>query len=239
MLVEICATSVQSALNAEKGGAKRIEICSELAVGGVTPSFGLIKEILKGCSLPAFVLVRPRSGDFVYSDNEFAAIKSDIEICKELGCAGIVSGILKEDGSVDLIRTKELVEWSKPLEFTFHRAFDLADNPFEALNQIISSGASRILTSGQKGSAEEGLDLLMELKERAQNKLTILPGGGINPENVHLFRDYGFAEIHASASFLFKQTPKRKISMNSEKFFDETKRFVSSEHIIRKIVENS
>lgn len=237
MLVEICATSVQSAVNTQQAGAKRIELCSELAVGGITPSYGLIKQVWKEITIPVFVLIRPRSGNFVYSEVEFEVMKSDIKICKELGCAGIVSGVLKEDFSIDLIRTKELIEWSKPLEFTFHRAFDLTKNPLKSLEELIELGASRILTSGQETSAEKGIDLLVKLKELAQDKLTILPGGGISAENVHLLRESGFTEIHASASSLFKESPKPKISMNSEKFFDETKQFVSDEEIIRKLSE--
>lgn len=237
MLVEICATSVQSAVNAGKGGAGRIELCSELTVGGITPSYGLLKEVLKNCPLPVFVLVRPRGGDFVYSDEEFEVMKSDIEICKELGCAGIVSGVLNADDSIDLIRTKELVELAKSLEFTFHRAFDLTNEPMKSLKELIEMGVGRILTSGQKASAEKGLDLLIQLRESAQNKLSILPGGGINPGNVHLFRENGFEEIHASASSLYKEYPKPKISMNSEKFFDETKVFVSGLEGIKELVK--
>ncbi len=235
MLVEICATSVQSAVNAQQAGSKRIELCSELGLGGITPSYGLIRQILEEISIPVFVLIRPRSGNFTYSDFEFEIMKKDIQLCKDLGCAGIVSGILKEDFFVDLIRTKELIELSKPLEFTFHRAFDLTPNPFQSLEELIELGAERILTSGQEISAEKGLDLLVELKEKSENRISILPGGGINPENVHLFKEKGFEEIHASASSLFKESPKPKISMNSEKFLDETKQFVSDEEIIRKL----
>lgn len=238
MKIEICATSVQSALNAQKAGAQRIELCSELAVGGITPSYGLIKQVRNEISIPVFVLIRPRSGDFVYSEFEFEAMKTDIEICKELGCAGIVSGVLKDDFSIDLNRTKELVELAKPLEFTFHRAFDLTPNPIESFEELIEIGVNRILTSGQETSAEIGIDLLVKLKELAQDKLTILPGGGINSDNVHLFKEKGFKEIHASASSIWKESPKPKISMNSEKFWDETKLFVSEEEIIKKLTDN-
>lgn len=237
MKIEICATSVQSALNAQKAGAQRIELCSELAVGGITPSYGLIKQVRNEVSIPVFVLIRPRSGNFVYSDEEFEIIKKDIQLCKDSGCAGIVSGVLKEDFSIDLVRTKELIELAKPLEFTFHRAFDLTPNPIESFEELIEMGVNRILTSGQENSAEKGIDLLVKLKELAQDKLTILPGGGISAENVHLFRESGFKEIHASASSVWKESPKPKISMNSEKFFDETKVFVSDEEIIRKLIQ--
>jgi len=238
MLLEICATSVESAVNAQKGGAQRIELCSELAVGGITPSYGLLQAVLKKVSLPVFVLIRPRSGNFVYSDEEFEIIKNDIRISKELGCAGIVSGVLKDDFSVDLIRTKELVELAKPLEFTFHRAFDLTPNPTDSLEELMEIGVNRILTSGQENSAEMGIDLLKKLKDLAKDGLIILPGGGISVENLHLFKENEFMEIHASASYVWKENPKPKIPMNSEKFFDETKLFVSDEEkIIKELID--
>lgn len=237
MKIEIVATSVQSAINTEKAGADRIELCSELAVGGITPSYGLMRQVLEKISIPVFVLVRPRSGNFVYSDDEFEIIKKDIQICKELGCAGIVSGVLNEDNSIDLIRTKELIELSKPLSFTFHRAFDLTPNPFDDLEKLIEIGTERILSSGQSDSAEKGLNVLVELKEKAQNRITILPGGGVNAENVYLFKENGFAEIHASASSVYHQDEPFKIKLNSEKFFDETKLFQSDLGKIVKLVE--
>lgn len=238
VIVEICATSVQSVKNAEKSGAHRIELCSELAVGGITPSYGLIKEVLKQTSLPVFVLIRPRSGDFTYSKDEFEAMRSDIQICKELGCKGIVSGILNVDYSLDRERTKELIEFSKPLEFTFHRAFDWVKKPEESIQTLIELGAHRILTSGQSESAEKGLNTLTQWKKLVENRLTILPGGGINPENVPKFKQAGFTEIHASASRLMKETIQPKISMNSLKFFDESKQFESDSEKIKKLVNN-
>lgn len=238
MLVEIVATSVQSAIHAEMGGAYRIELCSELAVGGITPSYGLMRQVLEKISIPVFVLVRPRGGNFVYSDDEFEIIKKDIQLCKDLGCAGIVSGVLKHDNSIDLIRTKELIELSKPMTFTFHRAFDLTPNHFESLEELIQIGAERILSSGQSDSAEKGLNVLVEMKDKAQNRITILPGGGVNAENVHLFKENRFAEIHASASSVYHQDESFRIKLNSEKFFDETKLFQSDLEKIVKLVES-
>ncbi len=238
MVVEICTNSIRSALNAEKAGTQRIELCSELAVGGITPSYGLLKQVMERISIPVFVLVRPRSGNFVYSDDEFEIIRKDIGICKELGCTGIVSGVLNANNSIDLKQTKELIELSKPLEFTFHRAFDLVENPMEALEQLIKIGASRILTSGQENSAEEGLNLLIKLKELAKDKLTILPGGGINPENVHLFKQNGFMEIHASVSSVYHEDDPFKIQLNSDKFFDETQLYESDYNAIINLVKS-
>lgn len=200
MLLEVCANSFQSVKNAEQSGANRIELCQELSVGGITPSYGLIKQVIENLKIKTFVLIRPRSGNFVYSDAEFKIMKDDIQLCKDLGCHGIVSGVLNPDNAIDLKRTQELVELSKPLPFTFHRAFDEVSNPKEALSQLIDLGVDRVLTSGQKSSAEEGLVLLTELNKIANGRITILAGGGINPKNASKFKTAGIEEIHASAS---------------------------------------
>lgn len=238
MLLEICAATIQSAINGETAGAHRIELCSELAVGGVTPSFGMIQEVLKKVSLPVFVLIRPRSGDFTYSNDEFEMMKADILQCKKMGCAGIVSGVLKEDNTMDIKRTQELAALSKPLPFTFHRAFDWVPNPEEAIETLIETGVNRVLTSGQKTTAEQGLELLIQLKDQANGRIQILPGGGIHENNVKLFKDAGLEEVHASASVLVKETQKPLVMMNSTKFFEENKQFESSTEIIRKILKN-
>ena len=200
MLLEVCANSFQSAKNAVQSGANRIELCQELSVGGITPSYGLIKQVIENLKIKTFVLIRPRSGNFVYSDAEFKIMKDDIQLCRDLGCHGIVSGVLNPDNAIDLKRTQELVELSKPLPFTFHRAFDEVSNPKEALAQLIDLGVDRVLTSGQKSSAEEGLVLLTELNKIANGRITILAGGGINPKNASKFKTAGIEEIHASAS---------------------------------------
>lgn len=221
MLLEICASSYQSAINAQNAGAHRIELCSELAVGGVTPSYGLLKNVLATVTIPVNVLIRPRSGNFTYSEEEFAIMKKDIQLCKELGCNGIVSGVLNPDNTIDIVRTQELIEWSKPLEFTFYRAFDWVENSFEALEQLMAIGATRVLTSGKKQTALEGMKLLKVLKERAKNKIIILPGGGINKKNAFLFKNKKFKEIHCSASVISYQKTDEKLSMNNQKLFDD------------------
>lgn len=198
-MLEICASNIQSAINAQNSGADRIELCTELPVGGITPSFGLIKHAVEQLSIPVYVLIRPRGGDFVYSDKEFQIMKSDIEIVKKLGAKGIVSGVLNIDKTIDYKRTKELIELSKPLDFTFHKAFDEVTEPIKELESLIDLGVNRILTSGQKETAEEGLDLLLKMKEIAGNRLTILPGGSVRPSNAELFLKNGFKEIHSSA----------------------------------------
>lgn len=222
MLTEICANSYQSALYAALAGAKRIELCSELSLGGITPSFGLLKQVTETLKISVFVLIRPRSGNFVYSDDEFEIMKKNIKLCKELGCHGIVSGVLKNDNTIDIKRTQELLEISKPLSFTFHRAFDNVPNPFEALDQLINLGVDRVLSSGQEVSAEKGIELLKELKEKSNNRVIILPGSGINSKNVSKFYVNGFKEIHASATTINQIQGNSKVLMNSSKFFNET-----------------
>lgn len=205
MHLEICANAYQSAKNAQEAGAHRIELCQELYLGGITPSYGLLKQVMDTLSIPVFVLIRPRSGNFVYTEDEFQIMKHNIELYKDLGCHGIVSGVLKADKSLDIERTKELVELSKPLPFTFHRAFDEVKNPIETLEQLIDLGLERILTSGQEKSAEDGLALLKKLHEISKDRITILAGGGINADNAPKFKAVGLKEIHASASAKLQQ----------------------------------
>ncbi|WOD42063.1 copper homeostasis protein CutC [Hwangdonia lutea] len=237
MLLEICANSYRSAIQAENSGANRIELCSELAVGGITPSFGLIKKTTESLKIPVFVLIRPRSGNFTYSHDEFDIMKSDVLQCKSMGCSGIVSGVLNEDNTVDIERTKILIELAKPLPFTFHRAFDWVENPVEALGQLMDLGVDRVLTSGQETAANKGLGLLKELKEKAGNKIGILPGGGINAENALLFKDAGFNEIHCSATTIKQVIETPKISMHSASFFDERTISFSDETRIANIIK--
>lgn len=210
MILEVCANSYESALNAQKGGAQRIELCEDLAVGGLTPNFELSKKVISELNIPVFILIRPRDGDFNYSGEEFEQIKKDIIIFKELGCKGIVSGILTKDNNIDISRTRELIELSKPLEFTFHRAFDEVLNPIQALHQLIELKADRILTSGQAETAVKGLDLLKELINIAENKIIIMPGSGVNINNILEFKKIGSKEIHGS----FIKDPNNKNSIS-------------------------
>jgi copper homeostasis protein len=147
-----------------------------------------------------FALIRPRSGNFVYTDEEFDIMKQDIQLCKNLGCAGIVSGVLNKNNTIDLEKTKELVELSRPLQFTFHRAFDCVKDPKKSLEQLIDLDIDRVLTSGLETSAEKGLNILKQLHEQANGRIIILAGSGITSENAKIFEKAGFKEIHASAS---------------------------------------
>jgi copper homeostasis protein len=236
MILEICTNSYQSAINAEKAGAHRIELCSELAVGGITPSYGLLKKVMTELTIPVHVLIRPRSGDFTYSYEEFEVMKENILLCKKLGCVGIVSGILHPNNTVDLKRTQELIELSKPMNFTFHRAFDWVNNPIEELKGLEEIGVNRVLTSGQETSAEKGIHLLKQLKNATN--ILIMPGGGINIDNVHLFKDGKFDEIHLSASSQIQTIETPKVSMNSFRLFDETTLSYSNINSIRDILKS-
>lgn len=199
--IEVCAASIESALAAEKGGADRIELCSALSEGGLTPSAGMIKYACENLNIPVFVLIRPRSGDFLYSNDEFETIKEDILATKAYGAKGIVVGILNADGSIDYLRMKMLMEFAKPMEVTFHRAFDMAKDPFIALEEIIKLGCQRILTSGQAVTALQGAELLGQLVKKAENRIKIMPGSGIKPGNLtQIAKTSGAREFHFSAS---------------------------------------
>ncbi|MXV51598.1 copper homeostasis protein CutC [Pedobacter sp. HMF7647] len=201
--LEICANSIQSALNAQTGGASRIEFCDNILEGGTTPSYGAIKQVVEHLTIPVFVLIRPRGGDFVYSDEEFAAMKDDIQFCKEIGCRGIVTGILKADGTVDVQRTTKLVELAKPLQLTFHRAFDDCVNMDQSLEDIIQLGFDRILTSGGKPTAFEAISTLSELVKKADNRIKIVPGSGITETNIiDIATATGAEEFHTTAKTL-------------------------------------
>ncbi len=199
MLVEICTPTYQSAINAQKGGADCIELCENLSIGGVTPKRELIRKVKNALYIPQNILIRPRGGDFIYSEEEFNQMLLDIEDCKSIGCNGIVSGVLNPDNTIDINRTRQLIEQSKPKSFTFHKAFDDTSDPIKALMTLMELGVKRILTSGQAPTAIEGLKVLKKIHKKANGKVTILVGGGIRSDNVFEFGLAGFDEIHSSA----------------------------------------
>lgn len=197
---EVCVDSVHSALAAEKGGATRVELCSALSEGGLTPSAGLMELTKKQLNIPVHVLIRPRRGDFLYSDLEFEIMKKDILLAKSLGVEGVVLGILNIDGQVDVKRTEELISLAAPLKITFHRAFDVCIAPFNALADLMRLKVDYLLTSGQKKTALEGAELIAELIKLAGKNLTVMPGGGINEANIgELLKKTGASVFHASA----------------------------------------
>lgn len=236
MLVEVCANSLESALNAQKAGADRIELCSELAVGGITPSYGLLKLIREQISIPVHVLIRPRSGDFTYSDLEFEIMMRDISLCVEMGFDGVVSGVLDKDFSLDRKRTEDLVKASKELNFTFHRAFDWVGQPLHTLGLLEDMGVNYVLTSGQKKSALVGIELLQELKGCAST-IVVMPGSGINDNNVAVFKEKGFKAVHLSGTKL-QQTlfEDPLVSMNSSSFMNDDKIAITSTETIKAVV---
>ncbi len=198
-LLEVCVDSVESAVAAEIGGADRVELCDNLVEGGTTPSAGAIEVARDSLSIKLHVIIRPRGGDFLYSDTEFKVMKSDILAAKGLGADGVVIGILNADGSVDRERTRELVEIARPMSVTFHRAFDMTRDPFEAMETLVDIGIDRILTSGQKSVAEKGVELIRELVGRASERITIMACGEIREGNVsEVIRRTGVREIHAT-----------------------------------------
>ncbi|WP_172919098.1 copper homeostasis protein CutC [Capnocytophaga canis] len=236
MIYEICASSFESARNAQLAGANRIELCSELGVGGVTPSYGLIKKVMDELSIENCVLIRPRSGNFTYTDEEFDVMLRDITFCRELGCKGVVTGVLNTDNTIDKERTQQLIEATGDIDFIYHRAFDCVPNPEEALNLLKTLGVKRILTSGGKKSAVEGLDVLKKLNQQAEGKITIMPGGGINPQTILKIKEAGFNEVHFSGTVFEKSANEMPFSFNTGSFLDESVRPISGIEQIKTIM---
>ena len=200
MLLEVCAFNLQSSVIAEKAGAKRVELCENPADGGTTPSYGTIKQTREKIGIALYPIIRPRGGNFLYDEEEFAIIKQDILLCKQLGCDGISTGVHTQNGEIDTERLKRIVEWAYPMGVTCHRVFDAAPDPFQALEAIITCGCERILTSGQKSAAPEGIDLLAKLVQQADGRIIIMPGAGVRASNIEtLINGTGATEFHTSA----------------------------------------
>ena len=201
--LEICAFNLASALIAQQSGADRIELCAGPEEGGTTPSPGGIRTAREQLRIELYPIIRPRGGDFLYSDEEFRVMLRDVEYCKHVGCNGVVIGMLQADGAVDKKRCGLLVEAAYPMGVTFHRAFDWACNPFEAMEAIIQIGCERILTSGQRPTALEGAPLIDQLIREADERIVIMPGSGVRAANiVELAERTGAAEFHTSARVL-------------------------------------
>jgi copper homeostasis protein len=241
--LEICCDSVDSVLAAERGGAQRIELCSSLLEGGLTPSAGFIRTVRENTSIALFVMIRPRGGDFCYSDAEFAAMREDISIAKASHLDGVVLGILNENGEVDMARTAALVELATPLPVTFHRAFDLSADLDESLEDVIKTGCRRILTSGGMRAAPEGAKQIRQLVNIAGERIRIMAGSGINSKNAtEVIAQTGVHEIHASARAPVPSPMRlqRNVPMGSTGNAEYT-RFVANEEEVRalaKILKN-
>jgi copper homeostasis protein len=197
VLVEVCVDSVSSAMAAERGGAARLELCASLVEGGITPSAGLIETTRAAVSTALHVMIRPRGGDFCYDAHEFEIMRRDIALAKRLGANGVVFGILDVHGSVDVARTRHLVDEARPLSVTFHRAFDMTADLFRALDDFYAAGVERALTSGGESTCLQGQDTIAQLVRQARGRIVIMPGGGIKPGNARgLVDSTGVAEIH-------------------------------------------
>lgn len=201
MQIEVVVYNIESALKAQEGGADRIELCDNPTEGGTTPSFGIIESVRQNISMDLYVMIRPRGGDFVYSNYEFHTMKRDIHQCQKISVDGVVFGILNEDGTIDKKRCKTLIDIARPLKVTCHRAFDRSRDPFEALEDCIEVGFDRILTSGRQPQALAGVDLIGELIKKADGRIAIMPGSGVNENTVEeIVRKSGAKEIHFSAT---------------------------------------
>jgi copper homeostasis protein len=198
--LEVIAFNIESCLIAEENGASRIELCANPSEGGTTPSIGMIAEARKSTLIQLFPIIRPRGGDFLYSDQEFNAMLYDIQTCRNLGCDGVVIGMLTKEGNIDVKKCAQLVENAGDMSITFHRAFDRVNDPFLALEQIIELGCKRILTSGLKPTVMEGIEMLKQLVQRAGERITIMPGSGVRANNIiQLAETTGAKAFHSSA----------------------------------------
>lgn len=241
ILLEACVDSIESSLAAQEGGADRIELCADLLEGGITPSaatIGIAGSLIK---IPIMVMIRPRGGDFCYSELEFEEMKHNIEFVKQFNAEGIVFGILNEDGTIDKERTKVLVQLARPMKVTFHRAFDMTRDPFEALDTLIELGIDRVLTSGQELTVVEGIEMLKKLVEKAGDRIIIMPGSGVNENNAdEIVSQCGVKEIHASAKERKESRMKfrnPRTTMSDSKNTPEYEMMVTSAKRIRAIKE--
>lgn len=208
-VIEIATADFYTTKMAVEGGADRVELCADLYEGGTTPSYGTVRKCREAFDIELFPIIRCRGGDFCYTEEEVEAMYHDALLCKNLGCNGVVIGFLKKDGSIDVERTAQFVEAVYPLEVSFHRAFDRCKDPFEAMEQLIQIGCQRILTSGQKPAATEGMNLIAQLIKAANERIIIMPGSGIRPDNIKLVAaETGAVEFHSSLR------TKRKGGMN-------------------------
>jgi copper homeostasis protein len=198
-IIEIATSDFETTKAAVEGGADRIELCANLAEGGTTTSYGTIYQCREAFDVLLYPIIRPRGGDFLYTSDEYEIILHDVKLCKQLGCDGIVTGLLNADGTIDIKRTAALIEIAYPMGVTFHRAFDRCLDPFKALEQLIGTGCERILTSGQQPTVNEGVELIAELNKTADHRIIIMPGSGVRKENIKMLAERtGCLEFHSS-----------------------------------------
>ena len=216
--LEVIAFNIESCISIQKMGAHRIELCDNPAEGGTTPSFGFIKKARENVSFDLFPIIRPRGGDFLYSEEEYQIMKEDVKLCKELGCNGVVIGLLLPNAHIDIERTKRLVEIAYPMEVTFHRAFDRVIDPRQALEDVIACGCNRILTSGLHSTVSEGQEVLKQLVQQADYRIIIMPGSGLRASNISEIAAFtGAEEFHTSARKVkASNMTERSISMQED-----------------------
>ncbi len=240
-LIEVCVTSVQSAINAQKGGALRVELCDNLIEGGTTPSYAAIKLARKELHIGLYIMIRPRGGDFCYSDLEFEIMKEDVIAIRELGADGVVAGILLPDGNIDVERMSVLNKLAGDLGFTCHRAFDMTIDKFRALEELIGLGAERILTSGGKNKAPDGKELIKQIIIKSAGRIIIMPGSGVNEESILDLKGHtGATEFHVTGRSLYPgkmifRNP--EVSMGDNITVPEYDQWMTDSERIKKIVE--
>lgn len=242
-IIEICANSAQSCVEAEAGGAKRVELCAGIPEGGTTPSYGEIRMAQRLTSkIDINVIIRPRGGDFLYTEAEIGSMLLDIELCKQLGVHGVVFGCLTKEGDIDVPLMRRVIETAAPLSVTCHRAFDVCRDPFRAMEELIDLGCDRILTSGQQSDAVKGIPMIKQLVERADDRIIIMPGCGVREENIALIeQETGAKEFHTSArSVLYSRMEYRneQVPMGSNVVTSEFETVQTDREKVKRVVGN-
>lgn len=199
LVLEVCAFAIQSCIIAERVGAARVELCDNPVEGGTCPSYGTIKRVRGKVSIDLYPILRPRSGNYFYDDEEFAIVREDIQVCKEIGCDGISVGVQKMDGTLDVERMRRVVEWAYPMGVTCNRAFDAVPDAYKALEELIDCGCERVLTSGQKSAAPDATEVLAKLVQQAGGRISVMPGAGVRSTNLEKLIATGAYEFHTSA----------------------------------------
>jgi copper homeostasis protein len=242
IILEACVANIESAIAANAAGADRLELCNMLGAGGITPSFGFIENVRSKVSIPVHVLIRPREGDFLYSEDEHEIMLHDIRTVRKMGVAGVVIGMLKENGSIDIERCTALINEAGPLAVTFHRAFDLASDAFTSLEEIIQLKCTRILTSGQRATAMHGAGFISGLIKQADGRIIVMPGGGIDDKNISQLKKMTLAnEFHLSARMVkpSRMRYRNEFVIMSSEDTDEYAHDIFDAETFRKVRENA
>src|SRR6185437_4789708 len=233
-VLEVCAFTIQSCMIAEKVGAVRVELCDNPVEGGTNPSYGTIRRVREKIGIQLYPILRPRSGNYFYDADEFEIMREDIGVCKELGCDGISVGVQRLDGTMDVERMKRVMEWAYPMGVTCNRAFDAVPDPYQALEEIISCGCERVLTSGQQASAPEGAAVLAKLVQQAASRISIMPGAGVRSSNIaQLVRETGAWGYHTSA----RRSIPNPLTWQTKEITDYGNVYIADETELRAILE--